>query len=246
VDPSLTQAQVKYREVLLKSELFADLPALALDQLASAARTRTAQQSEIIFHQGDEAHLFFLVLTGRFRLVQHSADGKDVTMATFAPGDVIGLVVALTGEPYPGSGEALEDSEVLVLPGDTMWQMMNENARLAVRVLRLVAGHLHEAHNRIRELSAERVQQRIARSLLRLAQKVGVKEGGASGGSSDSLRLDMRLSRQDLAQMNGTTLETVSRTLTAWERDGIVQAGREQIRILKPHALVVIAEDLPH
>lgn len=239
----MTQAQINFREVLLKTDIFADLPTPALDQLTSTAHTRPARQSQIIFHQGDEAHLFFLVLSGRFRLVQHTADGKDVTMATFAPGDVIGLVVALTGEPYPGSGQALEDSEVLVLPGDTMWQLMNENAALAVKVLRLVAGHLHEAHDRIRELSAERVQQRIARCLLRLAQKVGVKEGGANG---DSLRLDMRLSRQDVAQMNGTTLETVSRTLTAWERDGIVQAGREQITILKPHALVVIAEDLPH
>jgi CRP/FNR family transcriptional regulator, nitrogen oxide reductase regulator len=82
------------------------------------------------------------------------------------------------------------------------------------------------------------VQRRIARSMLRLADKVGVKEPGGV------IRLDMPLSRQDLAQMNGTTLETVSRTLTAWERNGIVSAGREHVTILKHDELITIAEDL--
>lgn len=228
------------REALQKTEIFGDLPAAALDRLASVAHRRAVRQGDLFFHQDNEAEVFFLVLSGRARLVQHTADGKDVTMATFIPGDFMGLVVALTDEHYPGSGEALEDIEVLSLPGEVMWRIMNDHAALAVRILRVVAARLHEAHNRIRELSAERVQQRIARSLLRLVQKVGVKE------SNGAIRLDMRLSRQDIAQMNGTTLETVSRTLTAWERDGLIDAGREQIIILKPHLLVTVAEDLPH
>ncbi len=228
------------RKAIQNTEIFADLPAAALDRLANAAHRRVARQGDLIFHQDDEARVFFLVLSGRLRLIQHTVDGKDVTMSTFVPGDFMGLVVSLSDEHYPGSGEALEDVEVLALPGDVMWQMMNDHAPLAVRVLRVVAARLHEAHNRIRELSAERVQQRIARSLLRLAQKVGVKE------SNGAIRLDLRLSRQDIAQMNGTTLETVSRTLTAWERDGLIDAGREHIVILKPHTLVTIAEDLPH
>jgi CRP-like cAMP-binding protein len=228
------------RDALNKAEIFAGLPPSMLDRLVDVARPRSAQQGSLLFHQGEEAHTFYVLVSGRLRLVQHTADGKDVTMANFVPGDLIGLVVALNHEPYPGSAEALEAVEVLALPGDLMWQLMNENAQLSVRVLRMVASRLYEAHNRIRELSAERVQQRIARSLLRLARKVGVK------GEGDTIRLDLRLSRQDLAQLNGTTLETVSRTLTAWEREGIIEAGREHIVILKPHQLVVIAEDLPH
>jgi len=226
-------------DVLQDSEIFSDLPAEALDRLAAAAHSRTAKQGDLIFHQDDPASLFFLVLSGRVRLIQHTIDGKDVTMATFVPGDAIGLVVAVTGQIYPGSAEVIEDAELLALSGELMWQFMNEHAALAVRILRLVAARLHESQNRIRELSAERVQQRIARSLLRLAQQLGVKETGGA------IRLDVRLSRQDLAQMNGTTLETVSRTLTAWEREQIVDAAREQVIILKPHNLVLIAEDLP-
>jgi CRP-like cAMP-binding protein len=225
---------------LRSGELFADVPAPILDQIAEATHRQLAKRGQFLFHQGNEAHVFYMILSGRLRLVQHTADGKDVTMATFGPGDLVGLVVALTGEMYPGSAEALEDIEILAMPGHKMWQAMNAHAPLAVHVLRIVASRLHEAHDRIRELSAERVQQRIARSLLRLARQAGIKEG------DDAIRLDLRLSRQDLAQMNGTTLETVSRTLTAWEHQGLIEAAREQIVILKPHALVTIAEDLPH
>ncbi len=227
------------REALQRSGVFHDLPPSSLDRLVEVSHCRSIPQDTLAFHQGDDAHTFFVVISGRLRLVQHTAEGKDVTMATFGPGDAIALIVSVIGAPYPGSGEALEDSQLLAMPGDVMWQLMNEDAKLAVHVLRMVAAHLHEAHNRIRELSVERVHQRIARSLVRLANKVGVKEEGGV------IRLDMRLSRQDLAQLNGTTLETVSRILTGWEDQGIIRAGRESIAIVEPHTLVVIAEDLP-
>ncbi|HVO43287.1 MAG TPA: Crp/Fnr family transcriptional regulator [Aggregatilineales bacterium] len=227
------------RDILPAIGFFSDLPPSALEKLASTAHLTRLDRDDVLFHQGDEAASAYVVIDGRLRLVQHSADGKDVTMATFVPGDMIGLVVALTGEPYPGTLEALETSQLLILPGSLMWELLTAYAPLGVRVIRLLAERLIEAYDRIRELSAERVQQRVARSLLRLTQKVGVPA------ENGSVRLDIRLSRQDLAQMNGTTLETISRTLSAWEADQIIAAGREQIVILKPHALVRIAEDLP-
>jgi CRP-like cAMP-binding protein len=234
-----SSALIDKQKALQQTEIFADLPAAILDQLADAARRHTANTADLIFRQGESATTFYLLLAGRVRLVQHSLEGKDVTMSTFVPGDVIGIGATLSGETYPGSAEALEPVELLGLPGSIMWQVMNECAPLAVHVLRFVVARLHEAHDHIRELSAERVQQRIARSLVRLARKVGLKQ------ADGSICLDLRLSRQDLAQMNGATLETVSRILSAWEREGIVDSRREQIIILKPHALVVIAEDLP-
>jgi CRP-like cAMP-binding protein len=226
-------------DILRQVRLFADLPVVALGKVATLSHRHKIDRADWLFHQDDEALMAYIVLSGRLRLVQHTAEGKDVTMANFVPGDVIGLVVALTGDPYPGSVEALEESELLTLPGTLIWQLLHENSDMAMRVIQMIAAHLHEAHNRIRELSAERVQQRVARSLLRLVQKVGVKDKGGR------VRLDIRLSRQDLAQMNGTTLETISRTLTAWEHDGIIDSKREHIIIVQPHALMKIADDLP-
>ncbi len=222
-----------------RPELFADLPPHLYEQLLRTARTCQIRNGEHLFHQGEPAQRFYLLQRGRLRLVQHTPEGKDVTLATFSEGDLIGLLVALSAEPYPATAEALEDCELLALQGTPMWAVMQQHAPLAVRVVQMLAARLHEAHERIRELSVERVQQRLARSLVRLARKVGVKQ------ADGSIYLDVRLSRQDLAQMNGTTLETVSRTLTAWQREGLLEVGREQITLIKPHDLVLIADDLP-
>ena len=227
------------RDTLSTFGLLADVPSAALDKLALATHRQQADRGDILFHQGDNPQLAYIVVSGRLRLIQHTADGKDVTMANFMPGDGIGLIMLLTNEPYPGTAEALEASELLSFSAAPLWDLINSYAPFGVRVIQMLATHLYEAQNRIRELSAERVQQRVARSLLRLVEKVGVAD------KNGSVRLDIRLSRQDLAQMNGTTLETISRTLTAWESAGVIEANREQIVILKPHALVRIADDLP-
>jgi CRP-like cAMP-binding protein len=224
---------------LLKAHtLFNDLPDALLNPIIPRTRYHEIERGEMIFRQGEESSLFFLIVQGRVRLIQHTLDGKEVTMAVFAPGEAVGLIVSLIGEPYSGSAEALEDTVVLSLPGTILWQIMTEHHGLAIRVVRMLAARLHDAHNRIRELSTERVNQRIARSTLRLAEKLGVHT------PTGAIRLDLSLSRQDLAQMSGTTLETVSRTLTSWEHRGIVNAGREQLTILKFDELLLIAQGL--
>ncbi|GAB4553170.1 MAG: Crp/Fnr family transcriptional regulator [Anaerolineae bacterium] len=233
----MSESQQDVRDSIRSAKLFVDLPPPLVDQLAISSRIRALSSGEVLFHQGDPASTYYLLQSGAIRLVQHTADGKDVTIATFGADDLIGLLVALNGDPYPATAEVLSDSVVIAFGSSAIWDAMNQHAPLAVRVLRLMGSRLHEAHDRIRELSVERVQQRIARSLVRLASKVGVKQ------PDGSIYLDLRLSRQDLAQMNGTTLETVSRTLTGWQKAGIVDSGREHITILAPHRLVLIAED---
>jgi CRP-like cAMP-binding protein len=109
---------------------------------------------------------------------------------------------------------------------------------LGLNGLRLVAGRFQELQKRYRELATERVERRIARALLRLARQTGRRtEGG--------VLLDLPLSRQDLGEMTGTTLYTVSRTLSSWEQQRLIETGRERIIIRNPHGLVSIAEDLP-
>jgi len=145
------------RDTLSTFGLFADLPSAALDKLALALRRQQADRGDVLFHQGDDPQLAYMVVSGRLRLIQHTSDGKDVTMANFMPGDGIGLVMLLTNEPYPGTAEALESSELLAFSGKALWELLNSHAPFGVRVIQMLASHLYEAHNRIRELSAERV-----------------------------------------------------------------------------------------
>jgi CRP-like cAMP-binding protein len=110
--------------------------------------------------------------------------------------------------------------------------------RIALNMLEVVAGHYQRLLDRYQELATERVERRVARALLRLARQVGQKE-------EDGVLIGLPLSREDLAEMTGTTLYSVSRILSRWEHQGLVESGRERVLIHHPHALVAIAEDLP-
>ncbi|MER3457798.1 MAG: hypothetical protein C4309_03385 [Chloroflexota bacterium] len=118
-----------------------------------------------------------------------------------------------------------------------MVRLMERTPRLAFNALRLLAGRVQELQDRVRELATERVERRVARTLLRLARQAGRKV-------ENGVLIDLPLSRQDLAEMTGTTLFTVSRVLSRWEQQGLVEAGRERVLIRFPHGLVRIAEDL--
>jgi CRP-like cAMP-binding protein len=123
------------------------------------------------------------------------------------------------------------------LPAESFSELIAHQPAFALAVVHELGQRLRNAEARIREPHTERVERRIARVLLRLANKTGVK-------TAQGIELGTSLTRQDLAELVGTTLSTASRTLSAWDQQGIVAAGREHVTILQPHQLVKIAEDL--
>jgi CRP-like cAMP-binding protein len=132
----------------------------------------------------------------------------------------------------------MEDSVVLRLPTPDFVALVKNHSDFAVAMIRELGSRLREAEARIRELQTQRVERRIAQVLIRLANKTGRK-------TPAGIEIGVPLSRQDLADLCGTTLSTASRTLSAWDQQGIIEAGRERVVLLKPHLLVVIADDLP-
>ena len=215
----------------------ADTPAGLRQELLRRCSSKTLSRGEVLFGQGEDSQAAYFVLSGRVRLVQHTTDGADVTLGIFAPYDPVGLLVGLVGEPYPGTCEAVDQSALLSMPTSTAVWLMSQHPPLVLRVVKMLHARLTEANDRVRELSVERVERRVARMVLRLANKLGVKEDGG-------IRIDMPLSRQSLAELSGTTLHTVSRILSEWQRAGLVDAGREQLVLLRAHDLVLIAEDM--
>ncbi|OQA43416.1 MAG: Global nitrogen regulator [Chloroflexi bacterium ADurb.Bin325] len=206
--------------------------------VVAAADRRRARAGAFFYHQGDAAAHYYMLLQGRARLIQVTPEGNQVILHLLSPGEAFGVAAAVLGGEFPASAEVIEDAEALVWGGAAMQRLMVEHPLLAINALRLVADRLHEIQNRYRELATERVARRIARTVLRLARQVGRR-------TAEGILIDLSLSRQDLAEMTGTTLYTVSRTLTAWEQAGLVDAGRERLLIRKVHSLVMIAEDLP-
>ena len=117
-----------------------------------------------------------------------------------------------------------------------MWpQLIAQFPALATGALQTVGSRLQDTHTRVLEMSSEQVEQRVAHALLRLAKQAGRKV-------EQGVEIDFPISRQDVAEMTGTTLHTVSRILSAWEQQGLVEGGRQRIVLREPHKLSSLAE----
>jgi len=227
------------RSLLAGCPLFETLAEDVLDEVAARGSRAEIGRHDIVFLEGDAAETFLLVLSGRLKLIQTSAEGQEVIVRYVGPEEMCAVVALFPGNSYPVTAEAVEETRIIRWGRARMEELFEKHPPLALNAMRLLSDRMREVTSRLRELSTEKVARRVARALLRLARKTGkLVEGG--------VLLDLPLSREDLAAMTGTTLFTVSRLLAEWEREGIVETGRERVIITHPHALVTIAEDLPH
>ncbi|MCL4812298.1 MAG: Crp/Fnr family transcriptional regulator [Vicinamibacteraceae bacterium] len=226
--------------LLTRVTLFNGVAASALPVIAAEARLVRRAPGRPFFTEGEAATTFFVIVSGRVKLVQLTPEGHEVILRIIGPGDVFGTVSAFAGDKgvYPVSVVPVGRTEAAAWDGAAMARLMAAHPVIAMNALRTVASRLHDLQRRHRELMTERVEQRIARALLRLVQHAGRR-------SESGIEIDFPLSRQDLADMTGTSLFTVSRVVSAWQARGLVAAGRRRLTIRRPHALVVIAEDLP-
>ncbi len=217
--------------------LFATLDSIALNEVRAAARTKAIEAGQTFFREGDPAAAFFVLDTGSVKLTQLTPEGHQVVLRLLSPGDAFGGVAAFGGATYPITAEAVTDASAYEWPGEVMARLMERHSRLALNALKFVAGRLHELQVQYRQLATEKVERRVARALLRLVQQAGRRiESG--------VLIDLPLSRDDIAQMTGTTLYTVSRIVSRFESEGLLEAGRQRVVIRNPHGLLKVADDL--
>jgi CRP-like cAMP-binding protein len=223
---------------LESAELRRELSAAARSALLAAAVRRRAGRRTVLFSAGDPAEALLLVESGRVKLVRANAEGQEVIVRFVGPGELLGAVAALSDARYPASAEVVDDAQLLVWSRAALAPILALHPEITTRLLELVTRRMGEVQTQLQELATERVARRVARALLRLAAQLGKK-------TEDGILLDLPLSRQNLAELTGTTLFTVSRLLSAWEDEGLLEIGRERVTIRSPHGLVRIAEDLP-
>jgi len=220
---------------LHKSDLFKGLTDQQYTDLLKSGRNTTLQPKGILFRQGDSAISCALVNRGRLKLTKLNEQGKEVIMRYIGAGEVTAALAVLKDWDYPVTAESVEKTNVTVWDKPTIIQMMRVYPDIAINLLEIVLERIDDVQNRYLEVCTEHVDQRIARSLLRLMRRAGLK-------TADGILIDIPLSRQNIADYSGTTLYTVSRTLSAWEKNGWIRSGREQIVVTAPHALVRFSE----
>ncbi|HLS19863.1 MAG TPA: Crp/Fnr family transcriptional regulator, partial [Paracoccaceae bacterium] len=216
--------------------LFDGLPDEALQHAISLARRRKLDQGELLFRQGGAPEAFFLILAGRLKIGQTTQDGQQVIIRYLGPREIAGCVAVCGGMPYPATAEAVEATWLLEWTRTRIAELSERYPAIAISAMRIMSSRLTELQDRLRELHTDPVERRIAHALGRLVVQAGRRTGSG-------IEIDFPLTRRDLAEMTGTTLHTVSRTLSRWEADGIVGGGRQRVAILDPHALIRIADD---
>ena len=223
------------RSLVRALPLFANMSDSDLDRLLARANMRRVAPGETVFEQGQKATQFFLLLHGRLKVTQVTPEGQQIIVRVVHPGDIFGFAQALQRDDYPGTPIAAAESVVICWPNEVWAHFVEQNPHLAINAMRSIGQRLQEAHTRIREMATEEVERRVAHAVLRLMDQAGKRE-------AEGVRIDFPLTRQDVAEMTGTTLHTVSRIFSAWESRGIVRGGRQKLLVRDRPRLEALAE----
>ncbi|HSA78270.1 MAG TPA: Crp/Fnr family transcriptional regulator [Nitrospirota bacterium] len=225
---------------LRRVSVFKDATDEDLELLARKGVLRSIEEGEYFFFQGDPATYFYVLISGRAKLLQTNPAGQQVNLRTINEWQMFGALGAVReNATYPAMAQALEPSTALAIESSFLKEMLQTRPYLSQSLVQLMTSYIMEMQERYRELATERVERRIALTVLRLAAQVGKRSE-----SKEEMTVELPLSRQDVAEASGTTVFTVSRVLADWERRGLVEAGRERVLIRNPHGLVQISEGL--
>ena len=204
--------------------LFRNLTPRDRAEIAGLFHAQRVEPDQLLFLEGDPAEYVYVVEEGKVKIVKQAQGGKEIILEVFGPGEVFGGATLLLPW-HPASEVVMERGVVLRLPHPDYHALLTRYPPLAVEVIELLRQRLAEAHRIIRGLAAERVEARMARALFKLAEKIGTP-------AADGIRLGVHLTRQDLADMVGCTLETAIRVLSRWQKEGLIKTEEGLITIL--------------
>lgn len=211
-------------EALRRTPIFSRLSEPDRQRIADVARVEDYRKGDLIFEQ-DSPSAFYAIASGRVKIFKAMSNGKDVILEVFGPGDPLGAVAAYMERPFPASAAALEDTTCVVIPGPAFFGLLETNPSLVRGLLLGLTTRLVELTNRLAQLTGGRVESRFARVFLNLASRMGRDERGGTF-------IPLVLSRQELADMMGTTIETCIRIMSRWNKDGVVRTDKDGFVVL--------------
>jgi CRP-like cAMP-binding protein len=221
-------------EALSRSVLFRRLKPEDRQRLAAVAKVRAFEKGEGLFSEGDGSDLMYTVLTGRVKVFKTTPRGTDVILEIFGPGDPVGAVAVYESRPYPASALALEPTSCLLIPRHAFFALLESYPTMVRGLLVGLTHRLVELTNRLTELSGGRIEGRLARFFLKLGADMGQRR-------EEGIFIPLALSRQEIADMIGTTIETSIRIMSRWGKDGVVRTEKDGFVIVDRAALETVA-----
>ena len=216
-------------ELLSRVPLFSELSGGDLERIAGVAVPRSYPPSVRVFHEGDNSDACYIVRSGDLRVTREHSDGRAIALATLGPGDIFGELAMLDGEARSASVETLSDVELVALPAADVRRMLSDHPEISVKLIVALTRRLRETNERVARQSFQTVPSRVAGVLAQLIAEEALPEGREG--------VTVRMTQADLAQLAGTSRESVSRFLATLERAGVVKVGRGRVTVVQPRRL---------
>ncbi|MEJ2348330.1 MAG: Crp/Fnr family transcriptional regulator [Anaerolineales bacterium] len=235
ITPQMCSTDVRL-EVLSRVPFFAGLADEDLRRINRLFREQGFASGEAIYFAGDPAARLYVVAEGKVKLMRHTWAGKDVMLDMLAPGEFFGSLSTLRHDQYPDTAQSQTAACVLSIESEEFRDILKDYPQVALKVLDITSERLKSAHETIRQLSVFSVERRIAHTLLKLGEKLGQQD-------KVGLLIQVPLSRDDLAEMTGTTTESASRVMSQFQKDGLIESGRQWVAITDLEGLESIAQE---
>ena len=217
-------------QILKRSSIFSGLSDDELAALAELTFEYSFMPDQFVFWDGDAPERFYVITEGSVKVVKHSSLGKEFIIAFFGPGEMFGEVAVFENKLYPASAQAVARTRVLGISREDFLAFLTDRPQVALRIINVLGGRLRDAQGRLRDLAGERVEQRIAAVLVMLSSKLG-----------DTLPF----TRQEIADMAGTTTETTIRVMGQLRSRGITRSIRGKVTIIDAEKLRLLSEGYP-
>ena len=224
---------VNAEELLRTTPIFSRLSPADRKTIAQVARVQVFAKGDTIFEQEAPSE-FYAITSGRVKIFKMMPSGKDLILEVFGPGDPLGAVAAYMDRPFPASAMAMEDTTCVIIPRAAFFRLLESNPSLVRGLLLGLTTRLVELTNRLAELTGGRIEPRIARLFIKLATETGRPDRGGTF-------IPLPLSRQELADMTGTTIETCIRIMSRWNKDDVVRTEKDGFVVVDRRELEKIA-----
>lgn len=211
-------------ETLKKSQTFSCLTGTELKLISRFFETLNYKNNAHIFMEGDPSDWFYIVANGEVKILKHTLAGKDIILEIMSPGDMFGGVAVLDKKPFPATAQAMEQTTVIRISRQNLLGIMEEYPILKLETVKYFSDRLRDAHETLKNIATERAERRIASLLLKLSEKVGVEDAGYK-------KIDFPLTRQEISEMVGTTVETCIRIISKFQKQGMVKSSGGKILI---------------
>ena len=231
---SSEKLQITMLQVVRTIPLFASLHQDAWDEVADKLVGLCFPRDAYLFFEGDPSGYLYIIWMGRVKLVRHSVDGRDVVLDVLGPERLLGELAVFEGAPYSQTAQAMEDVAVIAVARQDYLDLLQRFPALALAVINDLGRRLRVVNDLVQSLAVDRVERRIARALLRLALYNGSP-------TRDGTMIQMRLTRQDLADMTGTTVETAIRVMSRFRKAGWITTQRGHVIIKQADELGMVA-----